>query len=202
MIIMWEVEYFPLVRKLLNIPNCSFSPTHLTHDQNFPGNWSSLEHSSLVNAESRDLVVPRREREMVRDTARRRYLGHSVLRLVAVELYFDCAYRYSKNIFILWAPCGALHQKYTSSFAMCWDERSYVFMDSKIMWHWNTEKDIISMQRRLLCDLDISRGNVVQKHTMNLWTLKHEGSCRVVMSVMCLFTCCTCFKLSMDLIML
>ena len=75
---MWEVEYFPLVRKLLNIPNCSFSPTHLTHDQNFPGNWSSLEHSSLVNAESRDLVVPRREREMVRDTARRRYLGHSV----------------------------------------------------------------------------------------------------------------------------
>ena len=107
-----------------------------------------------------------------------------------------------KNIFILWAPCGALHQKYTSSFAMCWDERSYVFMDSKIMWHWNTEKDIISMQRRLLCDLDISRGNVVQKHTMDLWTLKHEGSCRVVMSVMCLFTCCTCFKFSMDLIMM
>ena len=24
-------------------------------------------------------------------------LGHSVLRLVAVELYFDCAYRYSKT---------------------------------------------------------------------------------------------------------
>ena len=92
-----------------------------------------------------------------------------------------------KNIFILWAPCGALHQKYTSSFTMCWDERSYVFMDSKIMWHWNTEKDIISMQRRLLCDLDISRGNVVQKHTMDLWTLKHEGSCRVCRDVRYVF---------------
>ena len=92
-----------------------------------------------------------------------------------------------KNIFILWAPYGALHKKYTSSFTMCWDERSYVFMDSKIMWHWNTEKDIISMQRRLLCDLDISRGNVVQKHTMDLWTLKHEGSCRVCCDVRYVF---------------
>ena len=58
----------------------------------------------MVNAESRDLVVPRREREMVRDTARRRYLGHSVLRLVAVELYFDYAYCYFKKTFLFYGP--------------------------------------------------------------------------------------------------